>query len=104
MGEAENQLLHQAVLAHCAGDGHGFCIGRQFRYEMIPVEVTQLGLAAPACHGRDMVDIRSIDHGGHGLVRVPVRELTGEMLVPELLEIEFIDGHFPSRPVRTSLL
>lgn len=88
--EPDKHLVHDPVDSHGPTEQPHRQVGRVVVHEEFFVEAVEFFVPDPSRHGGDVVHVRPLGlshHGGHGLIRVPVRELEPRVVVPERLEV-----------------
>src|SRR5262249_7935832 len=101
MGEGEKHLVDDLVPANRTTDRDALRVIRILPDEMVFIEALQLVVSDAANHGRDVVDVRRVDHCCHGSIDVPCLEFVPAMGFPESDEV--MVGH-DSLPVHGPIL
>ncbi|POM13953.1 hypothetical protein CSX04_08313 [Burkholderia cepacia] len=87
MGKAEQALVNHLARADRARDRDHADVGRIAVHEVMLIKALQLPIAHAAGHGRDVIDVRLGDHGGHGGIHVASKEFVLAVLVPKRRKI-----------------
>ena len=87
MGEADDELVDDAVHVHGAGDGHDLGVDGPAADERVAVEAGDL--VAPEAAGQDgnVRDVRLVDHRRHRGVEVALDELGADVFVEDITEV-----------------
>ena len=87
MGEAENHLINEPVLANCPGHRDHLRIRRDLIQEVLRVKLVDLFSAIATDHHRHLVDQRVRRHGDDGLIGAVRGKLRAQMLVPYVIKV-----------------
>ena len=88
MGTGEYKLVYNAIHPHGPANQLHRRVGGVAEDKMVAVETRQEYAADTPRERWDVVDVRLLHHGGHGVFDATVLELEPRVLVPDGLEVE----------------